>query len=57
MSRKHRALPWVASSLESRNSQEVGVRKEELGVEGVGEVKVFAERLKAFMALIFKNAA
>jgi hypothetical protein len=50
-------LPWVASSLESRNSQEVGVRKEELGVEGVGEVKVFAERLKAFMALIFKNAA
>ena len=28
---------------------------EELGVEG--EVKVFAERLKAFMALIFKNAA
>jgi len=33
------------------------LRKEELGVEGVGEVKVFAERLKAFMALIFKNAA
>ena len=25
----------------------LGVRKEELGVEGVGEVKVFAERLKA----------
>ena len=37
MSRKHRALPWVASSLESRNSQEVGVRSLRCGLRRVFE--------------------